>query len=81
MFNSELMDADVAIEIIAEMIGKTLFALEKEKDEKVIKELEKKRELYTKQRDEVYSGNKETIKLVIEVYGNQLKMERHNKNR
>lgn len=81
MFNSELMDADVAIEIIAEMIGKTLFALEKEKDEKVIKELEKKRELYTKQRDEVYSGNKETIKLVIEVYGNQLKMERHNKSR
>lgn len=81
MFNSELMDADVAIEIIAEMIGKTLFALEKEKDEKVIKELEKKRELYTKQRDEVYSGNKETIKFVIEVYGNQLKMERHNKSR
>ena len=76
MFNSELMDVDVAIEIIAEMIGKTLFAIEKEKDEKVIQKLEKKRELYTRQRDEIYSGNKETIKFVNEVYGNELRKER-----
>ena len=76
MFNSELMDVDVAIEIIAEMIGKTLFAIEKEKDEKVIQKLEKKRELYTRQRDEIYSGNKEAIKFVNEVYGNKLRKER-----
>lgn len=36
MFNSELINADVAIEIIAEMIGDCLLALENEKDEKVI---------------------------------------------
>ncbi len=76
MFNSKLMHADVAIEIIAEMIGDNLLALEKTEDKGVIQELNKKRALYTRQRDEIYSGNKETINYVIEVYGNKLKMER-----
>lgn len=76
MFNNKLMNVDVAIEIIAEMIGDNLLAIEKAKDENIIKELNRKNELYTRQRDEIYSGNEETIKFVIEVYGNKLKMER-----
>ena len=76
MFNNKLMNVDVAIEIIAEMIGDNLLAIEKAKDENIIKELNRKNELYTKQRDEIYSGNEETIKFVIEVYGNKLKKER-----
>ncbi len=76
MFNNKLMNTDVAIEIIAEMIADNLFALGRETDEKIIKELNKRNELYTKQRDEIYSGNEETIKFVIEVYGNKLKKER-----
>lgn len=76
MFNNKLMNVDVAIEIIAEMIGDNLLAIKKAKDENIIKELNRKNELYTRQRDEIYSGNEETIKFVIEVYGNKLKMER-----
>lgn len=76
MFNNKLMNVDVAIEIIAEMIGDNLLALERATDEEIIKELNKKNTLYTKQRDEIYSGNEDTIKFVIEVYGNKLKMER-----
>ena len=76
MINNELMNTDVAIEIIAEMIGDILLALESEKDEKVIKDLNEKRKFYTKQREEIYSGNKETINYVMEVYGSKLKAER-----
>jgi len=76
MINNELMNTDVAIEIIAEMIGDILLALESEKDEKVIKDLNEKRKIYTKQREEIYSGNKETINYVMEVYGSKLKAER-----
>lgn len=72
MFNNKLMNTDVAIEIIAD----NLFALERATDEKIIKELNRRNELYTKQRDEIYSGNEKTIKFVIEVYGNKLKKER-----
>lgn len=76
MFNNKLMNVDVAIEIIAEMIGDNLLAIEKTKDENIIKELNRKNELYTRQRDEIYSGNEETIKFVIEVYGSKLKSQR-----
>ena len=76
MFNNKLMNVDVAIEIIAEMIGDNLLAIEKAKDENIIKELNRKNELYTRQRDEIYSGNEETIKFVIEVYGRRLKSQR-----
>ncbi len=70
------MEADVAIEIIAEMIADNLLALAKSKDDNIIKELKQKNELYTKQRDEIYSGNRDTIKFVVEVYGKRLKLER-----
>lgn len=73
MVNNELMRCDVAIEIISEMIADNLLALENEKDENVILELNKEREVYKKQRNEVYSRNKETIDYVIEIYGNKLK--------
>ncbi len=76
MCNSKLMEADVAIEIIAEMIADNLLSLAKSKDENIIKELKQKNELYTKQRDEIYSGNRDTIKFVVEVYGKRLKLER-----
>ena len=76
MFNNKLMSVDVAIEIIAEIIGDNLLAIEKEKDENIIKELKEKNELYTRQRDEIYSGNEETINFVIEVYGKRLKNQR-----
>ena len=42
MFNNKLMSVDVAIEIIAEIIGDNLLAIEKEKDENIIKELKEK---------------------------------------
>lgn len=73
MVNNELMRCDVAIEIISEMIADNLLALENEKDENVILELNKERKVYKKQRNEVYSRNKETIDYVIEIYGNKLK--------
>ena len=76
MFNNKLMNVDVAIEIIAEIIEDNLLAIEKEKDENIIKELKEKNELYTRQRDEIYSGNEEAINFVIEVYGKQLKEQR-----
>lgn len=76
MFNNKLMNVDVAIEIISEMIGDNLLAIKKAKDENIIKELNRKNELYTRQRDEIYSGNEETIKFVIEVYGSKLKSQR-----
>lgn len=76
MFNNGIMDADVAIEIIAEMMADNLAALENETDEAKIKEMTEKRNLYGKQRDEIYSGNRETIEYVIEVYGKILKSQR-----
>lgn len=76
MFNNGLMRKDVAIEIIAEMIGDCLLALENEKDENKINEINKKCNLYEKQRDEIYMGNKDTIKYVVDVYGEKLKQER-----
>ena len=72
----ELMIVDVAIEIIAEMIGDVLLALLNEKDENKIYELNEKLKIYNRQRDEIYSKNSETIKYVIEVYGSKLKSER-----
>lgn len=76
MINNEFMKTDVAIEIIAEMLANITLALLDEKDEKIILELNEKKKLYSKQRDEVYSGNKETINYVIEVYGPELKKQR-----
>lgn len=76
MVNSELMLVDVAIEIIAEMIGDVILALKDEKNQEKINELNKKLKLYYKQRDEVYSRKKETIEYVLNVYGSKLKSER-----
>lgn len=76
MFNNGIMDADVAIEIIAEMMADNFKALQNEKDETKIERLKKNEELYAKQRDEIYSGNRETIEYVIEVYGKILKSQR-----
>lgn len=76
MFNNGIMDADVAIEIIAEMMANNLATLENETDEAKIKEMTEMRNLYRKQREEIYSGNKETIEYVIEVYGKILKSQR-----
>ena len=76
MVNNELMLVDVAIEIIAEMIGYAILALRDEKSQEKIDELNQKLNLYYKQRDEIYSRNKETIEYVLNVYGNKLKNER-----
>ncbi|MBO5477010.1 MAG: hypothetical protein J6A15_04595 [Clostridia bacterium] len=76
MFNNGLMNADVAIEIIAEMLANCVFALKSEKDENKIKELEEKKKLYTIQREKIYSGDIETINYVIENYGKKLKEQR-----
>lgn len=76
MFNNGLMNADVAIEIIAEMLADCVFALKSEKDENKIKELEEKKKLYTIQREKIYSGDIETINYVIENYGKKLKEQR-----
>ncbi len=70
------MLVDVAIEIIAEMIGDAILALRDEKNQEKIDELNQKLNLYYKQRDEIYSRNKETIEYVLNVYGNKLKNER-----
>ena len=76
MNNNDLMLVDVAIEIIAEMIGYAILALRDEKSQEKIDELNQKLNLYYKQRDEIYSRNKETIEYVLNVYGNKLKNER-----
>lgn len=76
MLNRELMRRDVAIEIIAEMIADTSIALESEKDQKRIKELEEKNQKYKYERNQIYLGNEETVDYVIEVYGSYLKEQR-----
>lgn len=76
MINNELMLVDVAIEIIAEMIGDVIIALINEKDKSKIDELNQKLDLYYKQRDEIYSRKKETIEYVLNVYGSKLKSKR-----
>lgn len=76
MFNNGLMNTDVAIEIIAEMIADCATSLRNTDNQMERQELEKKKALYLKQRDEIYSGNKETINYVIEIYGDKLKKER-----
>lgn len=76
MLNNELMRKDVAIEIIAEMIADISLALDKEKNEQRIDELIQKRNKYKTERDEIYSGNVETIDYVIDVYGSYLKDQR-----
>lgn len=72
----DFIKVDVAIEIIAEMIADASIALSKETDQDKIKELETRRKLYKKQRDQIYSFDMDTVQFVIDIYGAELKKQR-----
>lgn len=72
----DFIKVDIAIEIIAEMIADASIALSKETAQDKIKELETRRKLYKKQRDQIYSFDMETVQFVIDIYGAELKNQR-----
>ncbi len=72
----DFIKVDIAIEIIAEMIADASIALETESDFNRIQDLNKKLEIYRKQREQIYLFNMEVVKYVIEVYGAELKKQR-----
>ncbi len=64
---SEYSDFDTAVEIMAYKISDCVKKVEQ--DETYKKELE----LLRKERDKMYSGDKETIHKILEVYGKEIK--------
>lgn len=64
---------DVAIEIMADMIGKLSIQKNKETNPETIVKIEKKLELLSKERYEMYAGNKEVIEKILTVYAEEIR--------